>query len=437
MEIICYFCTMRLEAIRCFFTKTLWFPITIILFACNSNESTPQEQVTEEKRKNGIPIVDLVTENNCGIDSKDTYVDATIQIETTTILQPKQYCEIKGRGNATWDFYPKKPYKIKLKESTALFDFPANKDWILLAEYCDKSLLRTAYMCEVSKALGIEYTVNYQHVDLILNEQYTGTYLLTDNIEKGRNRIHIANDGYIIEDDNHFESEPLYFKTEKENICYTFKYPNANKGEIKKNDKNFVFIKNKLDSLESSLYKIPNDSISYKSFIDIESFAKWYIAAEVTGNWDPNLYYVLPSKRDRLKMMPMWDAEWSLGLASMGNSINPWGWYEHPYSPNIDISIWNSKKYFIYLFKDKSFRQEVKKQWELFKSALPIVRSVINRKKEEITHAVCQNFEKWPILNDYIGVGLVALGTWEAEVKYVSDVFESRIKALDERINNL
>jgi hypothetical protein len=50
---------------------------------------------------------------------------------------------IKGRGNSTWVDYPKKPYSLKLSAKASLLEMPEHKRWTLLANYADKTLLRT------------------------------------------------------------------------------------------------------------------------------------------------------------------------------------------------------------------------------------------------------------------------------------------------------
>ena len=109
------------------------------------------------KAQNGIPIIEISTENSQPVESKEKYIKGSIKVVNSLNLGEEiiDSCQIRGRGNATWKDYPKKPYKIKFYNKQGLFGFPANKDWVLLAEYCDKSLLRTAYMCEVSKAVGL------------------------------------------------------------------------------------------------------------------------------------------------------------------------------------------------------------------------------------------------------------------------------------------
>lgn len=41
------------------------------------------------------------------------------------------------------------------------------------------------------------------YVELYLNDEYKGIYLLTDHIEEGKNRVSIKKDGFIIEDDTY------------------------------------------------------------------------------------------------------------------------------------------------------------------------------------------------------------------------------------------
>lgn len=386
---------------------------------------------------NGVPIIEIETENSKEINSIDDYVNGLITIKNSprngVIVDSIQ---IRGRGNATWTDYPKKPYKFKFKNKQSPFNFPENKDWVLLAEYCDKSLLRTAWMCEVSKALEIDYTVNYQHVELFVNNEYKGTYLLTDQVEKGKNRVNIEDDGFLIEDDARYEREPLYFTSESFKYNYTFKYPKATKGKIVVGDENYVFIQKYINNLEQSLKLISEGSQTYRDYIDAESFAKWFVAMEFTGNLEPNLFYVLPSRSAKLKIMPVWDAEWSLGLAAQGNPDNPWGWYFPPSEPKRDVEIWSQKKYFEYLMKDEYFKGLVNEEWNRFKNFIPEINKKLDSLSSTLIYTQTDNFSKWPILNEYVGAGLIALGSWQAEVDYINNFIGFRSQWFNSYVNN-
>ena len=74
-------------------------------------------------------MIEIITEDSAAVTSKTDYTSATIKV--TGLAQSEgieTLCKIRGRGNATWKDYPKKPYKIKFDTKISLFGFPANKD---------------------------------------------------------------------------------------------------------------------------------------------------------------------------------------------------------------------------------------------------------------------------------------------------------------------
>lgn len=380
---------------------------------------------------NNIPRIDINTEDNTNIMSTRTFVNAHIRISNTPengVID--EQIKIRGRGNSSWNL-PKKPYKIKFSKKQSPFGMPENKDWVLLANACDKSLLRTAYMCEVSRAVGIDYTVNYKYVDLFLNNDYLGTYLLTDQVEKSKNRIVVEKDGFLIEHDNTYKNEPLYFVTDIMKYGFTFKYPDADDGDIVKDDNNYVYIKSFLDNTEEALLKLNTNesSLEYTKYIDVNSFAKFYIAAELTANDDPNKFYVLPSRNAHLKMMPLWDAEWSMGLWP----VELW-WDKEVPDDMIKRDIWRNKYYFPYLFKSPLFVNEVKKEWENTRKNLPDVKKRISDICEEIKWTQNANFKKWPKMPRKTNV---FFESWEDEVEYVNAFYDKRVDYLDSFLNSI
>lgn len=388
---------------------------------------------------NGIPIVEIDVHDGEAVDSKEVWKECCVRIGENYYDTVVSDGKIRGRGNYTWKTYPKKPYRIKFSSKESPFGFPSNKDWVLLAEYTDKSLLRFPYMCEVSKAAGAQYTVNYKHVNLYLNGEYVGLYVLTDQIKVGKNRVDVQDDGFLIEEDMYYNEEPLWFTTSA-GFNFSFKYPDADDGEIVRGDSNFNFITSYLSELESALPNISSVPEAVFSKIDYVSFAKWYLIQELIGNWEPNRYYVLESRTAKIKMYPVWDPEWSMGLALNGNPGNPEnssGWYLPPAQPDNEAVIWRERQYFPWLFNDPVFITILKDEWNTMKSNLPSVTDDINEVVNLIKVAQEDNFDKWPILNQYVGVGLIALGSWEAEVDYVKNFFANRIVWMDNYIQSL
>lgn len=385
--------------------------------------------------QDGVPVVDVYVEGSEEIVSKDDYLKAVIVITEEGKEPFSASGKIKGRGNYTWN-YPKKPYKIKFDEKQSVFGFPENKDWVLLADYCDKSLLRTAYMCEISSALEVKYPLRYRHVKLYVNREYRGVYVLIDQVEKKKNRVEVEDDGYLFENDNYYFNEPLSFITATRGYPFTFKYPDPGDGEITEGDEKYEYIRNFMDTFESLLYSdkfLARDG--YRNMVDLQSFAKWFLAAELTATHDPNMYYVLQTRGAKLETGPLWDAEYSIGLSY--RSTPNGAWVVPPFQPPVDQEIWSRWKYYGRMFKDPFFIEAVRKEWTILKTRIPAVQEKIAAVADNISEAQVRNFEKWQTLDSYEGAGLVCLGTWEAEVEYCADFFRQRVIWLDDFIENL
>ncbi len=122
--------------------------------------------------------------------------------------------ELRTRGNATFE-YPKKPYQIKLAKKTALLGSGEAKTWILLADYLDFTLLRNRLTLDVARYIGMRYAVWSESVDLYIDGEYKGVYLLTDKVQIGKNRVDVFDqeDPMSVLCDQPLESYPKFKET--------------------------------------------------------------------------------------------------------------------------------------------------------------------------------------------------------------------------------
>ena len=138
-----------------------------------------------------IPTVFINTVNNQSLTEKDLQIDAFLTLlsdDETETLQDDTIT-IKGRGNSTWKL-AKKPYRIKFNKKRNFLNLPAkDKKWVFLANHADKSLMRNAIALQIGQMLEFEFTPSFRHVDMYLNNSYMGNYLVTDQVEVGKNRV--------------------------------------------------------------------------------------------------------------------------------------------------------------------------------------------------------------------------------------------------------
>ncbi len=163
-------------------------------------------------------------------DPKGMYKDRDDYETDSKVLQMK----IRGRGNTTWDAEGgiKHPYKIKLEEHRRVFGMKGDKDWILLADVQDPTLLRNAVALRIARMVSMPWTPKYRAVEVYFNGQYGGCYLLVEDKEVDReNKIPITvvepgqtDGGYLLEIDNKSDYD-RYFRTSTFKKKIKFKEP--------------------------------------------------------------------------------------------------------------------------------------------------------------------------------------------------------------------
>lgn len=213
---------------------------------------------------------------------------------------------IKIRGN-TSAFAPKKPYKIKLqKKKDLLFrgdeDTYKDKEWLLLK---DDYLLTTAGFI-VSELVGMTWVPGHRFVNVIINNDYKGVYLLCESVKRNQDcRLNVdKNTGYIFECDPYWWNEDVYVNSiTSPKYNFTFKYHDSDEITADQLD----YIQRVVTRYENSLR-----TENYPQYIDVESFAAWCLAHDILGTQDSggsNRYYTKNDSTDDSKIvMPLvWD----------------------------------------------------------------------------------------------------------------------------------
>ena len=236
---------------------------------------------------------------------------------------------IRGRGHGTWAA-DKKPYKLKLQDKTDLLGMGKNKNWALLANRYDDTLIRNRIIAYIGEHLGLSYTPQSQPVDLVVNGNYYGTYLLSEDVRIDGSRVDI--DELSEEDIQEPEITGGYllcmcpsYDDPMENIFITdhlvrfgSEEPQFNEGEtgleVQKE-----YIVSYMQNLENAIYSpdfCDENGIRYSDMMDIRSAADYWWVQEFSGNTDAyitNSTYLYKERNGKLYWGPLWDFDLSLG----------------------------------------------------------------------------------------------------------------------------
>ncbi|GHV09638.1 hypothetical protein FACS189485_22420 [Spirochaetia bacterium] len=226
--------------------------------------------------------------------------------------------EIRGRGNTTWG-QPKKPYRIKFKNKTSLFGYEQAKSWVLLANYLDPTLIMNTLAFELGVRFGLPFTNHYQHVDLVLNGVYQGSYVLTEQVQVGKGRVDIdEDDGFLVELDVYYDEDPK-FRTDLYQLPVMVKSP-----EDLINPAGYDFVKNSMNALEAALTDVSFPESGYRDLINMDTFVDFLLINEIVANGElghpKSTYMYKDAGAAKISMGPLWDFDW--GFGSPGNYFN-------------------------------------------------------------------------------------------------------------------
>ena len=149
------------------------------------------------------PLPHIIIETEDGVvitpdGHKKTYVPGTVTVVEDGEIAMHQPMNIRGRGNSTWVqgmIHGKKPFRLKLAEERGLLGLAPAKNWVLLANIMDSSLMANAIAFEIGHYLELPFTHTMIPVDVTVNGEYMGNYMLTEHKEVRENRIAIGDNG--------------------------------------------------------------------------------------------------------------------------------------------------------------------------------------------------------------------------------------------------
>ncbi len=389
----------------------------------------------------GLPVVQIWTTAGAPVLDRDNYVTACMRIRDGSAQRYGQglfhgTIKIKGRGNSTWDM-PKKGYRLKLDAAAQVLDMPAHKDWVLLANYADKTLLRNDVAMELSRRVGMPWTPRLRHAEVYLNDAFLGNYQLGEKIEVAPQRVAITpmvatdialpplSGGYLIEADfiEYIASDDRYFTT-AEGINFVMQSPSGSSVQPAQAD----YIRQYTQMLETAILSGNNHpKYGYPAMIDLDSVVNWYLVQELTKNVDSpfgSSVYLQKDRNTLMRMGPLWDFDLAMGNADFEPLVvGPNGWYVRRQSAWIEA-----------LMRDKAFRSRVQTRWDQLKGQFQSIDAYIDAREKALKASQAENFRRWPILDTWVWPNSVVLGSHHAEVDHLRDWLKQRIKWMDKNV---
>ena len=335
-------------------------------------------------RKTSVPVevevypINLATKGAISNDSKSVVV-----IEVGTPENRQRYSgKIERRGGYSIKF-EKHSYELDLMEDVPLANLPADDDWILNANYIDKTFMRHVFAYDLFRDMHVDNrAARTKYVELHLNNDYQGLYVLMEKLDKSTFGVKASDEMAVI-----FKEPPL-FRTGDFTPQDSTNYWQQTSPKKRKDDRT-SYIAGVQNFLRHS-----SDADFHRgvgSIFDLRNIMDWHLLLLLTNNNDgilKNFYLYRVDSATPLRVAP-WDYDHSLGRDG-DNELNL------TRTLKLERSI-----LFQRLLTSETYQKALRSRWEKLNQegilAVDGLLKRIDKYRKNLQPLVDRNFAKWPI----------------------------------------
>lgn len=326
----------------------------------------------------------------------------TVSVKLYTVDGINSFSDLQssltGRGNVTWE-YDKRPYTLTLSADAALLDMPAAAKWVLLANAADETNLNNKVIFDLAKRMNFRWTPDTRWIDLYLNGEYNGLYMLTEKIEIHENRLPLdtASGDFLCRID---------LNDRWSGLNYPFLTDAGRTVEITAPDilgpGILTNIENRVREMEQEI--LSGADLRNSSILDLDSWVRRYLIDEIFANIDSDLascYFY--SSDGKIYAGPLWDYDMTLGNAPRNQS--PYAFIAKA-GKKSDTSL---SPYYSTLCNNASFCSRIQ---ELYRAEfIPELQKLLNGELdvliEHISKASLSNSLRWRSMYDNLPADVV------------------------------
>jgi hypothetical protein len=427
----------------------------------NNKVSGPDQFVSSN-----LPIVTIYTHGQVIMDDPKISVDFSIidngpgernYIDDIPSFTHNVGIEIRGSSS---QMFPKKSYGFETWDAlnnsvdTTILGMPSESDWILNANYTDKTFCRNTLAYQSWINLG-HYGTRYRYCEVLINSEYLGIYILSEKIKRDNNRVDIAKlepdentgdavtGGYIFKIDKNTGSGgdgwtsdyPPPAHNYGQTIFFQYEYPKSD--EITQPQTSYI--QDYVNTFESALSG-PNfaDTLhGYRQYAMEGTFLDYFIVNELSKNVDGYRLSTFinkeqDSKGGKLRMGPVWDYDIAWHNANYCGGEEYTGWaYQFPCPDDYwQVPFWWNR-----LMQDPLFKNHLKCRWlylrgnilsnSSFDNYIDSISGLLNESQE-------RNFVKWPILGVYVWPNPEPIpATYSDEISSLKSWLHQRLNWID------
>jgi len=338
---------------------------------------------------------------------------------------------LRGRGNSTWANRDKRPLRLRFDTPHALIGMTPHRDWILLANHFDPTLLRNHAAFHLSGLLGtLLYTPRSMFVHLYVNGEYLGVYEITDERDNERAGLQFHRDparsDFFFELDAH-----LTHRTDEDFIRLAGRYYQLRLPPSSQWNGHLTYLEAFISRADAAIRA--QDYRAIRAVLDMPSFIDFFLINEWMKNQDISAYSVFMTLRGagdarRIHFGPVWDFD-----HSAGNMLH--------HAPPQYLHAGAHNSWFAYLLGVPEIFAQVRARWNiLYTQYLPATLAHIQHTAARYYADFARNFAR----HDFLGTPITpthaevyTLLSFDAHVHFLLDYLTDRANWLHAYFNGL
>ena len=365
-------------------------------------------------------------------------IDGTISVSNVAegYILEETHMRIRGRGNSSWNYMDKKPFRIRFDHPTIMLDAGhAARDWTFIPNHSDKSLMRNYSAYYMASLLGgMSYAPFARFVDVYFNGEYQGVYMMciqVNEIRAGRVNLVFHEDPalseYLLELNRRVHYDPnniegVHFLRIRGRY-YEIRFPRGDNLTPEHVD----YLREHLTRIDNLMYARNPEVFRY---IDVPSFIDYYLVQELYKNYDISSLSVFMQIRGqgeerRLEKGPVWDFDISAGNCYYQDRGNHRGGYG-------PTGIWAGymNTWFRWLLEIPEYFDQVAARWaHIYENEFLQTIERIEYMATVYQTSFERNFVRWPIMGLYIWPNpqvVVEIDTFMGQVDYLTEFLQTR-----------
>jgi len=360
-----------------------------------------------------LPQIDILKSDGFSWDIKQ---ECTI-IYNDGVGSVEMPAEIKYRGGHSAR-YDKHSFSLELIKKYQLAGLPKDDDWILNANYIDKTFMRHKISYDLYHDMHENnLSAASDYVNIMINGEAQGLYLITEKINGGQLKLNKKDSLAMIFKDPPFLFESRIPNPQDTNNYYQQKFPKINK----------IDQTEYIEKFRSLLFDSSIEEFSAKigDWIDVENVIDWHLLLLYSYNADgimKNFYlYKLDSKTPF--RIAIWDYDHSFGRDG-DNELNMM-----ERSMRMERSILFNR---LLESEDLDYKNRLKQRWaEIRSNGLFSEEYMMNKMKiidSKINKSVQTNAKIWPLNSKWYYDD----NSYEKEKELFLEFVKLRLEVLDE-----